>query len=199
MPMLHVLISLFMMAALYGMGRTRFQVIIGFAAIILAPVAYGILSGTDGLVFSLVGAGVALFLTLPLSLLGYVGRTDVIISIALGGTLGAVSFVIVFCIALILVAVQRLLRIESALPCAAGDPSPYGAGLLALDEKSALVEIEAMRLLRMDRKVAYGLATVEDFPRREMRDECARRMNILPWCAKLAIATLVILMAGITL
>ena len=199
MVMLHVLISLFMMAALYGMGRTRFQVIIGIAAIILAPAAYGILSGTDGLIFSLVGAGIALFLTLPLSLLGFVGRTDVIISIALGGTLGAVSFAIAFCIALILLSVQRMLRIESALPCAMGDPSLYGAGLLALDEKSALVEIEAMRLLRMDRKVAFGLADVEDFPRAEMEDECARRMNILPWCAKLAIATLVILMAGITL
>lgn len=199
MAILNVLISLFVMTALYGMGRNRFQVVIGLAALVVAPVAYGGISGADGLIYSLVGAGVALFLTLPLSLLGFVARTDVIISIALGSSLGAVNYAIVFCIATALLSVQRMLRIESALPRAASDPSPYGAGLLAFDEKSALVEIEAMRMLRMDRKDWTGLIHAEDFPGAGPADEHARPANILPWCAKLAVATLVILMTGTTL
>jgi hypothetical protein len=113
-------------------------------------------------------------------------------------SLGAVNYAIVFCIATALLSIQRLLRIESALPRAVSDPSPYGAGLLAFDEKSALVEIEALRILRMDRKDWAGPSHAEDLPDREPADVLERRVNILPWCAKLAVATLVILMAGTT-
>jgi len=198
MTMLNVLTSLFIMTALYGTGRNRFQIVIGFAALIVAPAAFGIVSGADGVTYSLVGAGAALFLTIPLSLLGFVSRTDVIISIALGGALGAVNYAIVFCIATAMLSIQRMLRIENALSIAVNDSSPYGAGLLAFDEKSALVEIEAMRMLRMDRKDSAGPTRTEVYESREPGRESAGPFRIMPWCAKLAVATLVVLMIGTT-
>jgi len=198
MTMPNVLTALFIMTALYGMGRNRFQVGLGLAALIVAPAAFGIVSGADGLTYSLVGAGAALFLTLPLSLLGFVSRTDVIISIALGGTLGAVNYAIVFCIATALLSIQRMLRIESAPPGAVSDSSPYGAGLLAFDEKSALVEIEAMRMLRMDRKDSTGPVLTGVYRGGEPGCESTGPFRIMPWCAKLAVATLVVLMIGTT-
>jgi hypothetical protein len=198
MTMLNVLTSLFIMTALYGTGRNRFQIFIGFAALIAAPAAFGIVSGANGVTYSLVGAGAALFLTIPLSLLGFVSHTDVIISIALGGALGAVNYAIVFCIATAILSIQRMLRIENALPVAVSDSSPYGTGLLAFDEKSALVEIEAMRMLRMDRKDSAGSARTEVYESGEPGRESAGPFRAMPWCAKLAVATLVVLMIGTT-
>ena len=187
------------MTAFYAMERRRFQVVIGLAALVVAPIVLGLLGGADGLIYSLVGACVALFLTLPLSILGFVSRDDVIISVALGGILGAVQYAIAFCIATALLSVQRMLRIESAL-AAAGAASaavPYGPRLLAFDEQSALVEIEAMKMLRMDRKDFLGAGVRRGSPARETRS--AKRPaagTSLPWCAKLAIATLAVLMIG---
>ena len=76
------------------------------------------------------------------------------------------------------------------------DASPYGAGLLAFDEKSALVEIEAMRILRRDGKGAAGLLCTAGYPAGESSGEAATHGSVLPWCAKLAVATLVVLMIG---
>jgi len=78
------------------------------------------------------------------------------------------------------------------------DSSPYGAGLLAFDEKSALVEIEAMRMLRMDRKDSTGPVLTGVYRGGEPGCESTGPFRIMPWCAKLAVATLVVLMIGTT-
>ena len=198
MPVLNVLTSIFVMTVLYGVGKYRFQVIVALAALVIAPAVFGITDGTDGLIYSLAGAGAALFLTIPLLLLGYVSRNDVIVSVALGGALGAVQYAIAFCIATAFLSIQRMFRIESRSSDvdAVTDASPYGAGLLAFDEKSALVEIEAMRILRRDGKEVAGLLGTAGYPAGALSGEAARHGNVLPWCAKLAVATLAVLMIG---
>ncbi|HVO76554.1 MAG TPA: hypothetical protein VMT60_01090 [Candidatus Bathyarchaeia archaeon] len=198
MPVLNVLTSIFIMTALYGIGRYRFQVIIGLAALVIAPVLFGIIDGTDGLIYSLAGAGAALFLTIPLLLLGYLSRNDVIVSVALGGTLGAVHYAIAFCIATALLSIQRMFRLESPAPDsgAASDAAPQGVKLLAFDEQSALVEIEALRMLRRDERDYFGPLYAADHPGAAIDGAPAWPASALPWCAKLAVATLAVLMIG---
>jgi hypothetical protein len=197
MPSLNVLTALFIMIALFGTGRARFQLVLALAAIAAAPLAFGVADGAGGLAFSLAGAGAALFLTLPLVVLGLLSRTDAIVSIALAGMLGAVQFAIVFCVATAFLSIQRMLGVDTrdTAPAATGAPCPTGAGLLAFDETSALVEIEAMKLLRMDRRTSAPPAA-GDGAALPGSGGAAGRPFILPWCAKLAVATLAVLMLG---
>ena len=198
MPVLNVLTSIFIMTVLYGIGRYRFQIIIALAALVIALAVFGIADGTDGLIYSLAGAGAALFLMIPLLLLGYVSRNDVIVSVALGGALGAVQYVIAFCIATAFLSIQRMFRIgaRSRAAEAVTEASPDGAELVALDEKSALVEIEAMRILRMDGKDVAGALCAAGNPEGASSGEAGTYGSLLPWSAKLAVATLVVLMIG---
>ncbi len=193
-----IITAMFITIAFYAMERRRFQVLFGLAALVAAPIVLGLTGGVAGCIYSLVGASAALFLTLPLSILGFVSREDVIVSMALGGILGAVQYAIAFCIATALLSVQRMFRIEPAPP-AAQAAGPGGTRLLAFDEQSALVEIETMRMLRtdgIDSAAADGHeSAAADDPARERFG----RGDILPWCAKLAIATLVVLMIGVSL
>jgi hypothetical protein len=74
---------------------------------------------------------------------------------------------------------------------------PCGTRLLAFDEQSALVEIEMLKMLRMDQMGSSMPAREEELPAGGSESEgFGRRDVILPWCAKLAIATLAILMIG---
>jgi len=193
-----ILAAVFITTAFFGMESKRFQVGFGLAALVLAPAGFGIASGPDGLVYSLVGASVALFLTLPLSVFGYVSREDVIVSIALGSILGAVHYAVVFGVAAALLAIQRMLKIgyQRAAVSTASAAGPRGNRLLAFDEQSALVEIEMLKMLRMDEAGSRAPEPVEERTADEPGSEPAARGDILPWCAKLAIATLAILMIG---
>ncbi len=196
-----ILTAMFITIACYAMERRRFQIVFGLAALVAAPVVLGLAGGVDGFIYSIVGASVALFLTLPLSMLGFVSRGDVIVSIALGGILGAIQYAIVFCIATALLSVQRMFRIEP-VPPAAEAPGAAGSGgnrLLAFDEQSALVEIETMKMLRMDRMDSTAADGAESSAADDPAGERSGRGDILPWCAKLAVATLAVLMIGISL
>jgi hypothetical protein len=196
-----ILTAVFITTAFYAMENRRFQVVFGLAALVLAPAVLGIVNGPIGLVYSLVGAFAALFLTLPLSIFGFVSREDVIVSVALGGILGAVQYAIAFCIAAALLSVQRMLKTEYA-PSAAGASSvvgPRGTRLLAFDEQSALVEIEMLKMLRMDETGSRALESAEERIADDSGSEAPGRRDVLPWCAKLAIATLVLLMIGISI
>jgi hypothetical protein len=198
MTVLNILTSIFIMAALYGLERHRFRVIIALAALVTAPAVFGITTGADGLIYSLVGALAALLLTIPLLLLGFVSRTDCLVSVALGGILGAVQYAIAFCIATAFLSIQRMFRIESSPPGAEAvrDATPYGAGLLAFDEKSALVEIEAMKIIRGDGGNPSGPPLATNHHHDELSGEGVAHGSVLPWCAKLAVATLAVLMIG---
>ncbi len=194
--MYSILAAMFITIAFYAMERRRFQVLLGLAVLVAAPVVLGLAGGIDGLVFSLVGASAALFLTLPLSILGFVSREDVIVSVALGGILGAVQYAIAFCIATALLSVQRMFRIEFSPPAAgtAGAAGSGGTRLLAFDEQSALVEIETMKMLRMDRKDSAATDDDESSAAGDPARERSGYRDILPWCAKVAIGTLAVVM-----
>lgn len=198
MTALNILTALFIMASVYGMTKERFQLLIAIAALVVAPAAMGIIDGVDGLIYSLAGAGAALLLTAPLSHFRFVSRTDVVISVALGGILGAVQYAIVFGVATAFLLVQRIFRVDGSLAAAGGMAalSPYGAGLLAFDEKSALVEIEAMKILRKDKKDSVQPIHFEDCVNGRTSAAGAGQANVFPWCAKLALATLAVLMIG---
>ena len=194
-----ILTAIFITTAFYGMENRRFQIVFGLAALVIAPVVLGLVGGADGLVYSLVGAFAALFLTLPLSILGFVSREDVIVSVALGGILGAVQYAIAFCIATAFLSIQRMLKVESSPPAAgaASAAGPCGTRLLAFDEQSALVEIETLKMLRMDQMDSSDAGARGRAPRRSSGSEGSGRGDlVLPWCAKLAIATLAVLMIG---
>jgi len=191
--------AIFITTAFFGMQNRRFQVVFGLAALVIAPAVLGLIGGGDGFVYSIVGAFAALFLTLPLSILGFVSREDVIVSVALGGILGAVQYAIAFCLATAFISIQRMLE-AAAAPSTAGAASAAGPGgtrLLAFDEQSALVEIEMLKMLRMDQIGSSTPARTDE--RRGITSGSAgpdRRDLGLPWCAKLAIATLAVLMIG---
>jgi len=195
-----ILTAIFITTAFFAMRRSRFEILLACAVLVAAPVAFGLVDGVDGLTFALVGAFAALFLTIPLSILGYVSRQDVIVSAALGGTLGAVQFGVAFCIATAFLSVQRLCRIDAS-SSAAGLPScdcgaPAGDRRAPAGELSALVEIETLRMRRMDREDSQAPAGVEGSAAGHPRSEGAGARGVLPWCAELAIATLAVLMIG---
>jgi hypothetical protein len=194
-----ILTAVFITTAFYVVERRRFQIVFGLAALVIAPAVLGLVNGPNGLIYSLVGAFAALFLTLPLSILGFVSREDVIVSVALGGILGAVQFAIAFCIATAFLSLQKMFKFEAS-PSAAGAASaagPCGTRLLAFDEQSALVEIEMLKMLRMDQTGSSMPAREEERPAVSPESEdSVRRDAVFPWCAKLAIATLAVLMIG---
>lgn len=195
-----ILTAVFITTAFFGKARRRFQIVFCLAALVIAPAVLGLVDGADGLIYSVVGALAALFLTLPLSILGFVSREDVIVSVALGGILGPVRYAIAFCIATALLSVQKMFRLESSPPGAAGAAGAAGrcgTRLLAFDEQSALVEIETLKMLRMDQIDSTAPAREEErFAESSLSDGPGRRDAVLPWCAKLAIATLAVLMIG---
>lgn len=199
MTTLDLITGIFALAALVAAVRPRAQVILAGAVAIAAPAAFGVMDGADGLVFSLAGASIALVLTMPLSLFGHVSRPGVLVSVALGGMIGAVQYSIVFAIATLFLAIQRVLRVEMvAEPAFGGMPGPRGSGFLGIDEQSALVEIEAMKILHKDSAELERLAELEGLSLDSSGDS-GTLVQTMPWEAKLALATLAVLMIGSSL
>ena len=198
MTVLNLLAAIFIMTATYSIGRPRIQLVVAIAAALVAPAAFGIAGGLQGLVFSLAGGAIALVLTMPLALFGHISRTDVLVSIALGGTLGALQYGMVFAVATAFLMVQRILKIDSPSADARAGGEGRHAGLIASDEQSALVEIEAMKILRKDRREFEELARREGLAAREPCETGAPAV-LFPWTAKLAVATLAVLMVGTSL
>ncbi len=196
MTVLNLLAAIFIMTATYSIGRPRLQFVVAIAAALVAPAAFGIAGGLQGLVFSLAGGALALVLTMPLALFGHISRTDVLVSIALGGTLGALQYGMVFAVATAFLMVQRILKIDSPSSARAGGEGPRD-GLISSDEQSALVEIEAMKILRKDRKEFDELARREGLAASDPGAFGAPAV-LFPWTAKLAVATLAVLMVGIS-
>ncbi len=195
MVVLNILPALFIMAAMFTPGKQRLQVALALAAAVAAPAVNGAISGVEGIVFSLAGGALALVFTMPLSLFGHISRTDVLVSVALAGMLGAVQYAAVFGIAFVFLVVQRLFKIESGPAAGLGRADREGAGLLALNEQSALVEIEAMKILRKDEKEFEELARREGYAGLDC-DAPGAPSFLFPWPAKLAVATIAVLMIG---
>ena len=160
----------------------------------------GIGEGFDGLRFSLLGMIAATALTVPLYMLKRVTRTEFAISCAFGGILGFVGSSIAFLIAYMLLAIQHFLEADSVFVSDHIIPvsTTSGAEFLTKDEKSALAEIEARKILRSDSKQFKNLnfenKNTDDVPSHKRGH---RHVDILPWRVKLALAALTILMFGV--
>jgi hypothetical protein len=200
MTALNILAAVFIMAALYGRTKRRFQHIVALVSLAAAIAMMGLAAGIDGVIYSLAGAAIALFFTVPLSILGVVSRCDVVVSVALGAALGGVRFAAVYGTAIAFLLLQKLLRIDTPTAGAEGalSVSPSGAGLLAMDEKSALVEIEAMKMLRRDTR-RTDARSIEEYMGGETDPSGDGPWDRFPWCAKLALATLMVLMSWTSL
>ena len=196
MPTFNLLIALFIMVAAFCFNKNRLLFVIAAPILVCAPIAFYLVSGTDGLVFSLEGMGAAIILTMPLTFLRVISWNELAISVALGCTMGAVQYTIAFCIATAFLALQKLLNVESAdAPGALVSPGAHGGSdLLALDEKSALVEIEALKILHKDMSEITETELMESWAAERREARGFARARFLPWCAKMALATLTVLM-----
>jgi hypothetical protein len=196
MPMFDLLIALFIMAAAFCFNKSRLLVVIAVPIIVCAPLALYLVSGMDGLVFSAAGMAGAIILTMPLVFLRLITWPELAISMALGSTLGAVPYAIAYCIAVAFLVLQKLLNVESAdAPGAPVSAAPgFGSDLLALDERSALVEIEALKMLHRDMNEITEAELMESWAAERREARGFARARFMPWCAKMALATLTVLM-----
>lgn len=181
----------FAIAALYTARKPRVYFSLALGAAVIVPILLTALSGLDGLFFAISGGALALICALPLSLLGQISRTDVLLSVAVAEMLGAFQYIFVFAIASVFLLAQRAMKIYSRHP---ENRIEYDrdSGLIALDEQSALVEIEAMKILHTDRKEFEKLACIEGFP--ELDYGSGNSAFIFPWAAKIALATVAVLL-----
>ncbi len=168
--------------------------------IVAAVVLHYLGEGFDGLRFSLLGMITTTALTLPLYMLKRVTRTELAIACAFGGILGFAGSSMAFLIAFVLLAIQHLLEADS-VPVSDNIISvstTSGAGFLTKDEKSALAEIEARKILRSDstqfKNLNFENKDTDDVPSHKSGH---RHVDILPWRVKLALAALTILLLGV--
>ena len=158
--------------------------------------------GYTGLLYALSGLTVALLASFPLFKMRRISKAELYVSLALGSMLGLACSAMVFLLAYLFLSVQAMLRADFVLVKEGMiDTSPRcDEDILLLDEKSALAEIEAYKLLRsegLDFKKHYLLpARLNDL---SAISPSQRYVNILPWPAKLALGTLAVLMYGFPL
>ena len=187
------------LAATAGTRRRLFTSILALAAFGASLALHLSGGGSAGILNTLYGMAVALVAALPLFGMRRISRAELFVSLALGSMLGFACSSMVFLVAYLFLAIQAALRadfvliqegmVETAPRC--------DADLLLLDEKSALAEIEAYKILRsegFDFKRHYLLpARLNDL---SAVSPSRRYVNILPWPAKLAFGTLAVLMYG---
>jgi hypothetical protein len=195
---LRLLAVFFILAAAFSRS-SKLALIIALSVIASAVVMHLATEGFSGLSFSLFGAAAATLFTLPLYGLKRIDITELVISCAAGTILGPMGCFTALLIAFILYAVQRLSRanISSVLDRFISSKSISDPGFLIEDEKSALAEIEAKKILRSD----CGDPVWPSLPCTCTRDntgslEEQRLENILPWRINMALTTLAALMIG---
>jgi hypothetical protein len=142
------------------------------------------------------GAALSLILTLPLYKFKRATGEDVITSIVVGSMIGPVAYAAAYTIALALLAVQLVSRAETSL-CfdrfyTSGSSS--GTNLIMRDEKSALAEIEAKKILNRECE-EYRELDIDNIKVRDAFD--LWRNKLMPWCDKMAIAVIAVMMAGL--
>lgn len=196
MPTFNLLIALFIMAAAFCFNKNRLPLVIALPILVCAPIAFYLVSGVDGVVYSLAGMGAALILTMPLTFFRVISWNELVVSVALGCMMGALQYAIAFCIATAFLALQKLLHVESAADQSApvNPEACCASDLLALDERSALVEIEALKILHKDMNEITEGELMENWAAERREARGFARASFLPWCAKMALATLTVLM-----
>ena len=192
-------VAFVILAATAGTRRRFFSSILAVSAF-SASIAWHVNgTGWAGLLYALSGSAVAFLATFPLLGMRRLSREELHISIALGSMLGLACAAMVFLVAYLFLAVQALLRADFIRIQEGMVEISHRSetDLLLMDEKSALAEIEAYKILRsegLDFQKHYLLpARLNDL---SAISPSQRYVNILPWPAKLAFGTLAVLMYG---
>lgn len=192
-------VAFIILAATAGTRKRLFSCVLALTAFSASFAWHVIGGGTAGLLCTLSGSAVALIASFPLLKMRRISRGEFLVSLSLGSMLGFACSAMVFLVAYLFLSVQAMLRADFVLiKEGMVETSPRcDTDLLLLDEKSALAEIEAYKILRsegLDFKKHYLLpARPNDL---SAISPSQRYVNILPWPAKLAFGTLAVLMYG---
>ncbi|MCK4236231.1 MAG: hypothetical protein KAX38_03865 [Candidatus Krumholzibacteria bacterium] len=174
--------------------------IFALALIVASAAIHHFRDGFNGFLFFISGVTAAFVLTFVLYRLKHITLTELVISCAIGGILGPAGYSIAFIIAFSLLTIQHLLKADK-LPLSNrlffNNVNGRSSSLIR-DEKSALAEIEAKKILRNDDNgfERYGCPDIRPGPGSEDADGCPCR-EMLPWRAKMALAVIAVLMIGI--
>lgn len=192
-------VAFIILAATVGTRKRLFSSILAISAF-SASIAWHVSgAGSSGLLYALSGSAVAFLASFPLLKMRRISSEEFYVSLSLGSMLGLASSAMVFLVAYLFLSVQAMLRADFVLirEGMVETSRRSETDLLLMDEKSALAEIEAYKILRSE-----GLEFKKHclLPAR-LNDPSAispmqRYVNILPWPAKLAFGTLAVLMHG---
>ena len=192
-------VAFVILAATVGTRKQQFSSVLALAAF-SASIAWHVNGGGGtGFFYALSGSAVAFLASFPLFKMRRISKAELFVSLSLGSMLGFACSAMVFLVAYLFLSVQAMLRADFVLiQEGMMETSPRcDTDLLLLDEKSALAEIEAYKMLRsegLDFKKHYLLpARLNDL---SAISPSQRYVNILPWPAKLAFGTLAVLMYG---
>jgi hypothetical protein len=158
------------------------------------------MNGFPGLGHSLSGVAIALLASFPLFRMHRITESELLLSLALGSILGLSGSATVFLIAYLFLSVQTLLRADFILMTGGllDTRAQCETDSFVMDEKSALAEIEAMKIMKSE-----GFAYEKHYLLAGHHGDLSsmspgqRYVNILPWPAKLAIGTLAALLYGL--
>ena len=200
---IHILASIFILASII-IRPDREKHIWGLTVPLYgaAFVLHVLIGGFSGFALALTGAGTAFMLTYGLYHIKHITETELLISVTAGAFLGPAGFAIAYVVAFLMFAFQYIMRAE-VVPTAhyfIDTLSSRGTNLLSRDERSALAEIEAQKMLRKDDLDFMNLKRQNYNRSPEHGGDCFGApcsWPLFPWRAKLAFAVLTVLMIGL--
>lgn len=167
---------------------TRIHLVLAVVVIALK----GIENGEDGIISSALAAAMALALTSLIYRTIEKIEEDAYIAMPIAALIGPISTVAVFSISIFFFLMQKILGSESELaPQYFFSADEETATALGIDERSALAEIEARKLLRTN---GYSAAKFSDSSAGNIAEEHLSR--VMPWSFKLIIAAMIVLLYG---
>jgi hypothetical protein len=193
---LKLIAAIFVMVTVFNRSmRGRLLWVLAAAAYIAAMVMHICIEGPDGLLSAGSGTALAFVLTLPLKKFERASFEDIVIACVIGGMIGAVAYALAYAIALAVLGVQLCCRAETSyrFDWFFTSGASAGANVTLRDERSALAEIEAKRILYRE----YSA-------RRDLNIDHIRtgylpiqwKNAFMTWREKTALAVFVVMMAG---
>ena len=192
-------ITLVVLSAVDRSHGWKFRTMLALSAFAASLSCHYSNNGLPGLGYSRAGVAVAFLASYPLFKIHRISQSELFLSLALGSILGFACSAMVFLIAYLFLSVQAMLRADYILVTEGilDTASRCEADMFVMDEKSALAEIEATKIMKsegFDYEKHYLLAAHHGGLSSISPGQ--RYVNILPWPAKLALGTLAVLMYG---
>jgi hypothetical protein len=192
-------ITLVVLSAVDRSHGWKFRTMLSISALAASLSCHFSINGLPGLGHSISGLTLAFVASYPLYRIHRISQSEMLLSLALGSILGLACSAMVFFIAYLFLGIQAILRADYILMTEGilDTSSRREEENSVMDEKSALAEIEAVKIMKsegLDYEKHYLLAAHHGDISSMSPNH--RYVNILPWPAKLAIGTLAILMYG---